>query len=150
MELLMVPNSPNIQFLDSFNLFPFCVVISRTCLLSYSNFKFASFNFSFSFIFLFRIGVIRVSTILLISVVNFACSCSYRLGNYVTSSSILLMVLLSLLCISNVTILVLLHLSIAFFFVVVLFCLFGDFGRTLSFMSCFWRHVIHFHHLRLH
>ena len=135
MELLMVSNSPNIQFLDSFILFLFCVVISMIWLLSCSIFKFASFHSSFSFIFSLAIGAIRASTILLISVAIFACSSSYRLANCVISSSILLIVFLRLLCMSSVTILVLLHLSVIFFFVVELSCLLCDFGRALSLMS---------------
>ena len=139
MELLMVSNSRDIQFLDSFILFLFCGVVSRIWFLSCSIFKFASFNSSFSFIFSRAIGAIRVPTILLNLVGIFAYSCSYRLANCAISSSILLMVFLILLCISSVTILVLLHLSIVFFFVVILFCLLGDFGRTLSLMSSVFR-----------
>ena len=134
MELLMVSNHPICHFWIPL-FFLFCVVKSRIWLLSCSPFKFASFSSSFSFIFSLAIGTIRASTILLISIEIFACSSSYRLANYVISSSILLMVYLRFLCISGVTILVLLRLSIVSFFVTVLFCLLGDFGIALYLMS---------------
>ena len=126
MELLMVSNSHDIQFLDSLILFLFCVVIRRIWLLSCSIFKFALFNFSFSFIISLAVKAIRPSTILAISGAIFTCSSSYHLANYAISSSILLMVFLRLLCISCVTILILSHLSAVLFFVVVLFCLLWD------------------------
>ena len=83
MELLMVSNSADIQFLDSFILFLFRVVISRIWLLSCSAFKFASLKSSFNFIFSLAIGAITASTILLTSALIFAYSCSYRLAKYI-------------------------------------------------------------------
>ena len=80
MELLMVSNSANIQFLDSFILFLFHLVISRIWLLSCSAFKVASLKSSFNFIFSLAIGAIAASTILLTSALIFAYSCSYRLA----------------------------------------------------------------------
>ena len=131
-----------LRFLWAINLtvlFDNCVVVSKIWLFSCSIFKFASFNSSFSFLFSLATEAKITSTILVISVAIFAYCSSYRLANCVILSSILLMVFSRLLCISSVTILVILPLSIVFLFVAILFCLFGDFVRALSLMSSVFR-----------
>ena len=86
-----------------------CFVLSRICLLSCSIFRFASLNFPFSFIFLFTERIIK----------------SFNYFTYFRSNFCLfLLILLKLLCISSVTLLVLLNLCIVSFFVVVPFCFF--------------------------
>ena len=119
----MVSNSHDVQFLDSFILFLFCVVISIIRLLSCSVFQFAWFDFSFSFIISLAIKIFNYFT-------NFRSNICFffliSLTNCVISSSIFLIVFLRLLFVSCVTILVLLHLSAVLFFVAVLFCLLWD------------------------
>lgn len=102
-----------------------CFVLSRICLLSCSIFRFASLNSPFSFIFLFTERIIK----------------SFNYFTYFRSNFCLfLLILLKLLCISSVTLLVLLNLCIVSFFVVVPFCFFQRFQQN-NFISlkCYLR-----------